>query len=850
MTKMDDGNLGSELCDSLMAKSQVSTSIVGIIQRVVGIIALMLAVLGASAPASAYCTAEGATSSYEWLDTLNINGSLVTTGNNGGYYLHPEYFLGTPVVNLELTPGFASYAYGEYWGVWVDWNQDDEFSAAEQVFSGQTFAEETLPATFTVPADALTGPTRMRIAMRWGSAPEPCGSFSYGEVEDVPLFVNVTGDQIAEPSWAYELSLGPDYTVYRNGALNADVTWVVEKDGAIVLQSNGTHALSLQYWSMTEGNDFRIWLEEGGMTVSEPVEFTVGQTLNYQLSVDSAHHLIRSGLIGEPLTWVIEQDGVVVLERYASSELDYTYFDNTTGSHFRVWLKQYINGAYERVSNVVEYKVDGSLDYELMLDTSHRVVRTGNLGEPLLWRVEKNGVPQGFVGASTDLQWIDYERSDGATYAVTLVIDDGLQTPVSNTVQYTVDDIPATHTLNFADGALTRSGTLGESLTWVIEEEGRIELKRAASGELQYYPSINPELQYRFWLEAFVDGGYQRVSNIVIPQAESSTLPPTPSLDFELSLGPDYTVYRNGALDANVTWVVEKDGEIVLQANGTYELSMRYFYMTEGSDFRIWLKQPIDGTYVIVSNTVEFTVGETLSYQLLVDSAYNLTRSGLFGDPLTWVIEQDGGVVLERDASTELDYTYYSNIAGAHYRVWLKQSMTGRRVSNVVEYVVGSNVDYDLALDTSHRVVRTGNLGEPLLWRVDKDGMLQAFYDATSNQQWIDYEHSEGSSYAVTLVANDSLQTPVSNTVQYTVDDVPLTHSLSFADGLLSRSGTLGESVTWVIENNGSVVLERSAANELEYAPYMYMPSQQYRFWLEAYVDGGYQRISNIVISQ
>ncbi len=988
MEKMDQRNYGNEgggeLSGLLMAQCVVAPKskfpAITVIERFALVFALLITMLGASAPANAYCTASGMDSNYEWVDALGINGNTVITGNNGGYYLHPEVVLETPDISLELTPAFSGSLYPEYWGVWVDWNQDDLFTEAERVFSGQSFADETLPVSIPVPPDALIGPTRMRIIMRYGSDPLPCESFNYGEVEDVPLFVTVTGDApppveyctasgtdaLSEwidsveinglvletgsnggylmhdpvvaletpnislnlspgfasvpnlenwvvwvdwnqdmvfdtteqmyagvdvaPVWAsfdipanalpgetlmritmspdavpfacgefpvgevedlrvfvpdtaissYELSVDSDYTVYRNGPLNADVTWVVEKDGVITEYANGTYELSYRYGGLTEGSYLRIWLEEAGQpVVAEPVEFVVGQTLNYQLSVDTEYNLIRSGVPGEPLTWVIEQDGIVVHEDDASAELFYKYFANTTGSLFRVWLASY----GQRVSNVVEYMVDGNLNYELALDQSYRVVRTGNVGEPVQWRVIKDGMLQGFYDASFALQWIDYELVEGAIYEVTLTAKDPLQTQVSNTVQFMVGDLPTTHTLSYVDGMLVRSGTLGEPLILVIEEEGRVVFEQEASSELHYYPSIVPGVNYRFWLEAFVDGGYQRVSNIVVTDGVQEPLP-DPVFAYELSLGSDYTVYRNGLLDAPVTWVVEKDGVIVLSANGAYMLSYHHGDLTEGSHYRIWLEEG----GLPASDVVDFTFGETLNYMLSVDTGYQLTRSGLLGEPLTWVIEQDGTIVLERDASTELNYTYFSNMPGSHFRVWV--ALYGQRVSNVVEYLVDGTLNYELVLDTSHRVVRTGNIGEPLLWRVDKDGMLLGFSDASLDLQWIDYEHTDGSTYVITLVTDDSSQTPVSNSVQYMVDDLPLTHTVSYLDWALTRDGTTAEPIMyWVIEEEGRVVLEQYASNELQYYPTL-DPGLRYRFWLKGFVGNGYQRISNIVIHQ
>ncbi len=74
--------------------------------------------------------------------------------------------------------------------MWIDFDQDSVFSDEELVFSGNTTA--SLSGSFDVPSAALEGLTRMRVAMRYGSAPSPCGSFTYGEVEDYS--VTITGE--------------------------------------------------------------------------------------------------------------------------------------------------------------------------------------------------------------------------------------------------------------------------------------------------------------------------------------------------------------------------------------------------------------------------------------------------------------------------------------------------------------------------------------------------------------------------------------------------------------------------------------------------------------------------------
>lgn len=648
-------------------------------------------------------------------------------------------------------------------------------------------------------------------------------------------------------TYPYTISVAPDYTVYRNGPLNANLSWAIEKDGEIVLGYNATYNMHYRYYRLTPGSKFRIWLYEAiNGQVSNIVEFTVGETFSYQLSVDSAYGLNRSGSLGESLTWVIEKDGVIALERDAANELNYTYYDNISGSHVRVWLKQSINGQYQRVSNYVEYVVGGQPSYELSIDQSHRVVRTGYQGEPVLWRIERDGALHSYADASYDLQWIDYEHSAGSSYAVTLVTNDGSDTPVSNTVQYSVDDIPTTHSLTYDGVTLTRSGTIGESLTWVIEENGRYTLRRNAADELSFSPNIASGAQYRFWLIQPINGGYQRVSNIIVPgDITVPPSPPTPAQQYFLSLGQDFTVYRNGPIDADLTWVIEKDGMIVLQSNAKYDMQERYHLLTPGSAFRIWLD---DVTGVQVSNTVEFTVGETFNYELYIDPMYGLFRSGEPGEDLIWVIEQDGVVVFEQSAVNDVVYTYHNNTPGSYMRAWLIQPINGqyRRVSNYVSYFVGGLPFYEISIDQSHRIMRTGYLGEPVMWRIERDGVFYAYADAVTNLQWVDYENIPLSTYAVTLVTADGTDTPVSNTVAYTVDDIPINYSIDMLGDTLLRSGNIGEPLTWVIEENGHIVLERNAIDELQFAPAI-IPGLPYRFWLTQFVDGGYQRVSNII---
>lgn len=315
-----------------------------------------------------------------------------------------------------------------------------------------------------------------------------------------------------------DLSTAPDYTVFRGGDSNADLTWVVEKNGNIVLTRNATHSLNIRYFSLTSGADFRIWLEDSaGLTVSDTVAFTVDETFNYQLSLDTNYQLSRSGIIGDQVNWVVEEDGQIVIERGASAELNYSYPGNLTGSHYRAWLTEYIDGAYTRVSNYVVYEPEGYLPYELTIDPNYMAVRNGNIGEPVLYHIEKDGSTLKYSNASDQLYWIDYSPASSSQYSVTLVTDDASKTPLSNTLSYTYDLQPQTYAISFDGSTLTRDGNTDDSVIWVLEENGRIRAEILGSGSLSYTPGslIAPGNNYRFWLKQFIGGSYQRVSNMI-----------------------------------------------------------------------------------------------------------------------------------------------------------------------------------------------------------------------------------------------------------------------------------------------------------------------------------------------
>ena len=77
--------------------------------------------------------------------------------------------------------------------VWVDWNDDFTFaqnSTEQYQLTNVGGQGQTFTGTITVPMGTVGGEHRMRVRMTYSSAPEPCGSSTYGEIEDYTIKVN------------------------------------------------------------------------------------------------------------------------------------------------------------------------------------------------------------------------------------------------------------------------------------------------------------------------------------------------------------------------------------------------------------------------------------------------------------------------------------------------------------------------------------------------------------------------------------------------------------------------------------------------------------------------------------
>ncbi|WP_439151827.1 GEVED domain-containing protein [Winogradskyella sp.] len=146
-----------------------------------------------------YCNAQGNNISDEYISRVEIDGVINDTesstssgySNFKGMSIFNSMALNSSNHNISVTKFWTGTNYNEAVSVWIDFDQDGIFSAAEKILeSGSSTIQTVSNPNFSIPVDAKTGDTVMRVIMKYYGNPtgqiqnDPCETFTYGEVED------------------------------------------------------------------------------------------------------------------------------------------------------------------------------------------------------------------------------------------------------------------------------------------------------------------------------------------------------------------------------------------------------------------------------------------------------------------------------------------------------------------------------------------------------------------------------------------------------------------------------------------------------------------------------------------
>lgn len=147
--------------------------------------------------------------------------------NPGTLHVTPGGTYTLPAVSCT-GPGFVSG--------WIDWNRNGVFDEGERSAAVEC-AGDSVDLAWTVPADALTGPSfmRLRIAKTEAEVLSPVGMTTSGEVEDYAVAVELPKLAIEKSSDATANSRPGDVVTYRVTATNNGKTDFTDAYPAVVL---------------------------------------------------------------------------------------------------------------------------------------------------------------------------------------------------------------------------------------------------------------------------------------------------------------------------------------------------------------------------------------------------------------------------------------------------------------------------------------------------------------------------------------------------------------------------------------------------------------------------------------
>ena len=144
----------------------------------------------------------------------------------------------------------APTTYSESVGVWIDYNQNGQFEATEFTSIGtKASGQGSITGNVPIPSTALTGTTRMRVRLRFGSTlftgAQACAAYTFGETEDYDVNIQpcVPVTITTHPSSA-SITCGNNtsFTVATSGSLpvyswewrpNSSSAWFTVANGGI-----------------------------------------------------------------------------------------------------------------------------------------------------------------------------------------------------------------------------------------------------------------------------------------------------------------------------------------------------------------------------------------------------------------------------------------------------------------------------------------------------------------------------------------------------------------------------------------------------------------------------------------
>lgn len=192
-----------------------------------------------------YCVAGASASTYdEYISNVTYgtvnNSSLCSAGAYTDYPSISESIEQGASMIISVTNGNPVYP-ADQCGIWVDWNNNGNFSDDTAISVTTTPGVGPYSATLFCPPSTSTGLKRIRVRIHYNNeTTDPCGITAWGEVEDYRINVSATSTGINENKNATDFSVFPSpatdiITLTVNHQLVGKDYFITDEFGKIVL---------------------------------------------------------------------------------------------------------------------------------------------------------------------------------------------------------------------------------------------------------------------------------------------------------------------------------------------------------------------------------------------------------------------------------------------------------------------------------------------------------------------------------------------------------------------------------------------------------------------------------------
>ena len=210
------------------------------------LLTIALGVMSFAVQAQTYCTpsySTGCTYGDDIDDVYIGNFSDTATGCTSSSYYNVQtsdtiFIQQTVPTSVSFTSNWST----QYFAVWVDFNDDGDFSdSGEHLWSSPTNAWSSTVGSITIPSTVSLGSYRLRVRSNYSAtigASESCSNFTYGETHDytvtvttppacpAPVLASLTAtDTTATISWtSNDTVFNVDYNVMGSSAVPTTIT--------------------------------------------------------------------------------------------------------------------------------------------------------------------------------------------------------------------------------------------------------------------------------------------------------------------------------------------------------------------------------------------------------------------------------------------------------------------------------------------------------------------------------------------------------------------------------------------------------------------------------------------------